>query len=137
MRTLTYLFIGILFGITMFKSEAASWFRIYEMFKFESFHMYGIIGSSLVIGIVIVQSIKRFNIKSFYGERIHFSPKAKSFSRYMFGGIIFGLGWALAGACPGPMFTLVGVGYVPVLIVIISSILGTFLYGLLRDKLPH
>tara|TARA_R110002051_G_scaffold169498_1_gene240042 strand:- start:13890 stop:14303 length:414 start_codon:yes stop_codon:yes gene_type:complete len=137
MRTLIYLAIGILFGITMFKSEAASWFRIYEMFKFESFHMYGIIGSALAIGIIVVQSIKRLKIKSFYGERIHFFPKAKSFSRYMFGGIIFGLGWALAGACPGPMFTLVGVGYVPILIVIAASIVGTFLYGILKDKLPH
>ncbi len=137
MRTVIYLFIGILFGITMFKSEAASWFRIYEMFKFESFHMYGIIGSALIIGIIVVQSIKRFKIKSFYGENIHFNPKAKSFPRYMFGGIIFGLGWALAGACPGPMFTLVGAGYVPILIVIAASIVGTFLYGLLRDKLPH
>jgi uncharacterized membrane protein YedE/YeeE len=117
MRTLIYLFIGILFGITMFKSEAASWFRIYEMFKFESFHMYGII---------VVQTIKRFKIKSFYGEIIHFNPKQKSFSRYMFGGIIFGLGSALAGACPGPMFTLLGAGFIPILVVIAASILGTF-----------
>ena len=137
MRTLIYLFIGILFGITMFKSEAASWFRIYEMFKFESFHMYGIIGSALVIGVIVVQFIKRFKVKSFYGEKISFYPKEKSFSRYMFGGIIFGLGWALAGACPGPMFTLVGVGYLPIIIVIIASIIGTFIYGLVRDKLPH
>ncbi|MDB9732504.1 YeeE/YedE thiosulfate transporter family protein [Polaribacter sp.] len=137
MRTLIYLCIGILFGITMFKSEAASWFRIYEMFKFESFHMYGIIGSALFIGIILVQSIKRFKIKSFYGEKINFSPKAKSFNRYMFGGIIFGLGWALAGACPGPMFTLVGAGYSSIFIVIIASLLGTFLYGLLKEKLPH
>ena len=121
----------------MFKSEAASWFRIYEMFKFESFHMYGIIGSALAIGIIVVQFIQRFKIKSFYGEEIKFYPKEKSFSRYIFGGIIFGLGWALAGACPGPMFTLIGVGYFPIIIVIISSIIGTFIYGLLRDKLPH
>jgi uncharacterized membrane protein YedE/YeeE len=132
-----YLFIGILFGITMFKSEAASWFRIYEMFKFESFHMYGIIGSALAIGIIVVQMIKRFNIKSFYGEEINFNTKEKTLSRYIIGGIIFGLGWALAGACPGPMFTLIGVGYFPIIIVIISSIIGTFIYGLLRDKLPH
>jgi uncharacterized membrane protein YedE/YeeE len=132
-----YLFIGILFGITMFKSEAASWFRIYEMFKFESFHMYGIIGSALAIGIIVVQMIKRFKIKSFYGEEINFNPKEKSLSRYIIGGIIFGLGWALSGACPGPMFTLIGVGYFPIIIVIISSIIGTFIYGLLRDKLPH
>ncbi|MDB9910404.1 YeeE/YedE thiosulfate transporter family protein [Flavobacteriales bacterium] len=137
MRTLMYLFIGILFGITMFKSEAASWFRIYEMFKFESFHMYGIIGSALAIGIIVVQMIKRFKIKSFYGEEINFNPKEKTLSRYIIGGIIFGLGWALAGACPGPMFTLIGVGYFPIIIVIISSIIGTFIYGLLRDKLPH
>ena len=137
MRTLMYLFIGILFGITMFKSEAASWFRIYEMFKFESFHMYGIIGSALTIGIIVVQMIKRFKIKSFYGEEINFNPKEKTLSRYIIGGIIFGLGWALAGACPGPMFTLIGVGYFPIIIVIISSIIGTFIYGLLRDKLPH
>lgn len=137
MRTLTYLFIGILFGITMFKSEAASWFRIYEMFQFDSFHMYGIIGSALVIGILVVQLIKRFNIKSFYGEKIIFNDKTKGFSRYMIGGIIFGLGWALAGACPGPMFTLIGAGYVPILVVILTSILGTFLYGILKDKLPH
>lgn len=137
MRTLIYLVIGILFGITMFKSEAASWFRIYEMFKFDSFHMYGIIGSALVIGIIVVQSIKRFNIKSFYGEKIHFYPKERSFTRYMLGGIIFGLGWALAGACPGPMFTLVGAGYVSILIVIVASLVGTFLYGRFKDKLPH
>ena len=137
MRTLIYLFIGILFGITMFKSEAASWFRIYEMFKFESFHMYGIIGSALAIGVVVVALIKRFKVKSFYGERILFIPKEKTFGRYLFGGIIFGLGWALAGACPGPMFTLVGAGYLPILLVIVMAILGTFLYGLLKEKFPH
>jgi len=135
MRTLLYLIIGILFGITMFKSEAASWFRIYEMFKFESFHMYGIIGSALLIGIAMVALIKRFNIKSIYGEKILFIPKEKTFGRYIVGGIIFGLGWALAGACPGPMFTLVGVGYVPILVVIAMAILGTFLYGILKGKL--
>ena len=137
MRTLIYLFIGILFGITMFKSEAASWFRIYEMFKFESFHMYGIIGTALGVGLLVVQVIKRYKIKSFFGDVITFPPKEKSISRYLIGGIIFGLGWALAGACPGPMFTLVGAGYAPILVVIAASLLGTFLYGLLKDKLPH
>lgn len=137
MRTLSYLLIGVVFGITMFKSEAASWFRIYEMFRFESFHMYGIIGSALIIGIVLVQLIKKVPIKSFYGETIKFVPKQKSFSRYMFGGILFGLGWALAGACPGPMFTLIGAGYLPIILVILSAMLGTFLYGLVKDKLPH
>ncbi|NNE77705.1 MAG: YeeE/YedE family protein [Pricia sp.] len=137
MRTLSYLLIGIIFGITMFKSEAASWFRIYEMFKFESIHMYGIMGSALFIGIIMIQLIKKLNIKSLYGEKINIPPKAKSFSRYMYGGIIFGFGWALAGVCPGPMYTLIGAGYIPVLIVIIAAVFGTFLYGLVRDKLPH
>jgi hypothetical protein len=137
MRTVIYLVIGILFGITMFKSEAASWFRIYEMFKFESFHMYGIIGTAVGLGVLIVWLIKKFDIKSFYGETIDFPPKAKSITRYLVGGIIFGLGWALAGACPGPMYTLVGVGVIPILVVIIASVLGTFVYGLLKDKLPH
>lgn len=137
MRTVFYLITGVFFGIVMFKSEAASWFRIYEMFKFKSFHMYGIIGSALFVGILIVQAIKRLNIKSFYGSKIDFPPKQKSFSRYMYGGIIFGLGWALAGACPGPMFTLIGAGYMPILVVIASALLGTYVYGILRSKLPH
>lgn len=121
----------------MYKSEAASWFRIYEMFRFESFHMYGIIGTALMFGIVFVYLIKKFKIKSFDGKPIIISPKDKSFYRYMFGGIIFGLGWALAGACPGPIFVLVGAGYLPILIVLVSAILGTFLYGVIKDKLPH
>lgn len=137
MRVLIYLFIGILFGITMFKSEAASWFRIYEMFRFEAFHMYGIIGSALFLGVVTIQVIKKYNIKSFYGEQIRFQPKEKGISRYLLGGIIFGLGWALAGACPGPMFTLIGAGFLPILIVILFAVLGTYLYGILKDKLPH
>ncbi|WP_430411771.1 DUF6691 family protein [Kordia sp.] len=137
MRTLVYLLIGIVFGITMFKSEAASWFRIYEMFQFDSFHMYGIIGSAFFFGVIFTQVIKRFYIKSFYGEKIKFPPKQKTFARYAIGGILFGLGWALAGACPGPMFTLLGAGFSPILIVIIASLFGTFVYGLLKDKLPH
>ena len=137
MRFFIYLGIGILFGITMFKSEAASWFRIYEMFRFESFHMYGIIGSALISGMIIIQIIKKFKVKSVFGDEILFSPKNKSFSRYIIGGIIFGLGWALVGACPGPMFVLIGAGYFPILIVIAFAMLGTFLYGVLKDKLPH
>ena len=137
MKYLGYLFIGMFFGITMYKSEAASWFRIYEMFRFDSFHMYGIIGTAVVLGIIMVAVIKKYKIKALNGAPIVFSPKDKSIPRYAIGGFIFGLGWALAGACPGPMFTLVGAGYLPLLIVIISAILGTFVYGLLRDKLPH
>lgn len=137
MRTLMYLVIGIFFGIILFKSEAASWFRIYEMFQFKALHMYGIIGSALAIGIIMIQLIKKFKIKSFYGDKITFIPKERSFKRYLFGGIVFGLGWALAGACPGPMFVLLGAGFLPIIIVIVAAIIGTFIYGLLKDKLPH
>ena len=137
MRSVLYLLIGVFFGITMFKSEAASWFRIYEMFRFDAFHMYGIIGTAVGLGVLIVWAIKKFNIRSFYGEAIVFPPKDKSIPRYAIGGLIFGLGWALAGACPGPIFTLAGAGFLPILVVFLGAMLGTFLYGLLRDKLPH
>jgi uncharacterized membrane protein YedE/YeeE len=136
-RSLTFLFIGILFGITMYKSEAASWFRIYEMFQFKSFHMYGIIGSALALGILMIQLIKRMKLRSFYGEPIEIIDKDKSFYRYSVGGVIFGLGWGLSGACPGPMFTLLGAGFLPILIVIITAVFGTFVYGKIRHKLPH
>ncbi|MEZ4802131.1 MAG: DUF6691 family protein [Gelidibacter sp.] len=137
MKYFIYLVIGIFFGIVMFKSEAASWFRIYEMFQFDSFHMYGIIGSALVLGIIGVQIIKKKDLKPLDGSKMSLNPKDKSISRYLFGGIIFGLGWALAGACPGPMYVLAGSGYYSMIIVIFGALLGTFLYGLLKDKLPH
>lgn len=137
MKSIIYLIVGVFFGIVMYKSEAASWFRIYEMFEFGSFHMYGIIGSALAIGVVGVQLIKRKQIKALNGTDMHLQPKAKSFWRYILGGILFGLGWALAGACPGPMYVLIGAGYLPILLVVGSAILGTFVYGLLKSKLPH
>lgn len=137
MRGILYLLIGIFFGVVMLKSEAASWFRIYEMFQFKSFHMYGIIGSSLVFGVIMVQLIKRLNVKTIDGNPIRFIDKDRSVARYLIGGVIFGLGWALAGACPGPMFTLVGAGFLPIVIVIIGALLGTWFYGLLKNKLPH
>jgi len=137
MKYITYLAIGIFFGIIMFKSEAASWFRIYEMFQFGSFHMYGIIGSALVLGIIGIQLIKSKNIKPINGEEMRLQPKEKGIIRYLLGGIIFGLGWALAGACPGPMYVLAGAGYVSILIVIFGAIVGTFIYGMLKDKMPH
>jgi uncharacterized membrane protein YedE/YeeE len=136
-KILSYLFIGMFFGIVMYKSEAASWFRIYEMFQFQSFHMYGIMGSALVLGILGVQLIKKNNLKSFYGEPIKFVPKDKGITRYLVGGTIFGLGWALAGSCPGPIYTLIGAGYVSIIVVLLGAILGTFIYGLIKDKLPH
>ncbi len=137
MKTLVYLIIGTFFGIIMYKSEAASWFRIYEMFEFGSFHMYGIILSAIAVGATGIWLIKRFNIKTLGGNDMHLKPKNKSFSRYAFGGILFGLGWALAGACPGPMYVLTGAGYFSIIIVVASAVLGTFVYGLLRHKLPH
>ncbi|HDZ03465.1 hypothetical protein LCGC14_0417480 [marine sediment metagenome] len=137
MKYISYLTIGIFFGIIMYKSEAASWFRIYEMFQFGSFHMYGIIGSALVIGVIGIQIIKKYNIKAIGGSEMNLHPKKKSIARYLIGGIIFGLGWALAGACPGPMYVLAGAGYSSILVVIAAAILGTFVYGLVKDKLPH
>jgi len=137
MRGIGFLLIGIFFGIILFKSEAASWFRIYEMFNFASFHMYGIIGMAVALGVVVIQLIKKFGLKSFYGVPIIIEDKEKSIKRYLIGGVLFGMGWGLAGACPGPLFVLLGAGFYPILIVLLSAILGTFLYGLLKDKLPH
>lgn len=137
MRQFFFLLIGVFFGIVMFKSEAASWFRIYEMFQFKSFHMYGIIGSALGFGVLITQGIKRFQIKSAFGEPIVIPDKTKSFYRYSIGGIIFGLGWGLSGACPGPIFTLLGAGFLSIIIVLIFAILGTWFYGMIIHKLPR
>jgi len=137
MQNILLFIIGIVFGITMFKSEAASWFRIYEMFHFQSFHMYGIIGSALFFGVIGTQLIKRLRLKSLSGETIVIPDKKFGVKRYVLGGIIFGLGWALTGACPGPMFTLVGAGVYPILVVIAAAVAGTWVYGLVKDKLPH
>jgi hypothetical protein len=137
MKYLKYLVVGVLFGILMSKSEVVSWYRIYEMFRFDSFHMYGVIGSAIVIGIIFIQLIKRTHMKSLVGKEISFTPKKRGIARYLIGGIIFGLGWALTGACPGPMFVLVGHGVGVMLVVIASATVGTFTYGVLRDKLPH
>ncbi|AYN68833.1 YeeE/YedE family protein [Euzebyella marina] len=137
MKFFKFLLVGIFFGIVLVKSEAVSWYRIFEMFKFQSFHMYGIIGSAVTLGIVFVFLIKKLKVKSIEGKEINLPPKEKSVTRYLFGGTIFGLGWALAGACPGPMYILVGTGVFSMLIVIAAAILGTFAYGVLRNKLPH
>ncbi len=135
MRLSRFILVGILFGITLYKSEAVSWFRIYEMFHFQSFHMYGIIFSAIAIGVVMVQWIK--HLKSIEGQEIVFQPKDRSFPRYIIGGFIFGLGWALAGVCPGPMFILMGSGATVLVVFLASAMFGTFAYGLLRKKLPH
>ncbi len=137
MRTAFYLLIGTFFGIVMTKSEAVSWFRIYEMFRFESFHMYGIIGTAVVCGVVGIAFAKRSGWTTIDGEAWNLKPKDFTVPRYLFGGTIFGLGWAMTGACPGPMFTLLGQGVWMIGLVILASLLGTYVYGVLRTRLPH
>jgi len=121
----------------MFKSEAASWYRIQEMFRFQAFHMYGIIGLAVAIGIPVVAIIKAKQLKDYSGQEIVFKSKSWSIPRYLIGGAIFGLGWALSGACPGPIVVNMGVGYLGYAVVLVSAVLGTLLYGVIRDKLPH
>lgn len=137
MKFLKFLFVGIFFGIVLVKSEAVSWYRIFEMFKFQSFHMYGIIGSAVVLGALSLWLIRRLNVKSTEGHTIQLPEKEKNYTANIIGGAIFGLGWALAGACPGPMYILLGTGVFSMLIVIAAATLGTFVYGLLKGKLPH
>lgn len=137
MKAIKFLLVGVLFGVVMTKAEIISWYRIYEMFHFQSFHMYGIIGSAVVLGTGITALIKKTKFKDMYGSDIQFTPKKQTIARYLLGGIIFGLGWALTGACPGPMFTLIGNGFGVIAIVIFAALIGTFTYGVLKDKLPH
>ena len=135
-HNLKYLAIGILFGIVFVKSEVVSWFRIQEMFRLQSFHMYGIIGSAVVVGMISVFLIKKFNIKTIYGEPIKFSPKTFNKGQ-IYGGLIFGFGCAMTGACPGPLFAQIGTGATVVAVTLLSAIAGTWVYGKFRDKLPH
>ncbi|AZA82901.1 transporter [Chryseobacterium lactis] len=131
-----YLAAGIIFGIIFVKAEVISWFRIQEMFRLQSFHMYGIIGSAVLVGIVSVWLIKKFNIKTIHGEPISIAPK--KFNRgQIYGGLIFGFGWAITGACPGPLFAQIGTGALAVSVTLLSAVAGTWVYGYLRDKLPH
>lgn len=135
---LKYLAIGIGFGFVLIKSEVVSWFRIQEMFRFDSIHMYGIIGLAVVVGTISVQLIKWYNVKDASGKPISIPPKDSSqVTRYLVGGTVFGLGWALLGACPGPIFALFGSGLTIMVVPIVSAILGTYVYGMLRPKLPH
>jgi len=137
MKNLKFLLVGILFGIILTKSEVVSWYRIYEMFKFQSFHMYGVIGGAVVIGIVLMQLFKKQKIKTFDGKAIEVTPREKGVSKNLIGGIIFGLGWALGGACPGPMFALIGMGVIPIVVVLFGAVLGAFAYHGIKHKLPH
>ncbi len=137
MKYAKFLIIGALFGIVLTKGEVISWYRIYEMFKFQSFHMYGVIGSAVAIGVILMILFKQGIIKSYLGENIRVAPKRKGISRNLIGGTIFGLGWALAGACPGPMFILLGRGAIAISIVILGALLGAFLYHSVKSKIPH
>ncbi len=127
---------GVLFGIILVKAEVISWFRIQEMFRLQSFHMYGVIGSAILTGMISILIIRKFNIKTIYGEAIDI-PKKKFNKGQLYGGLIFGFGWALTGACPGPLYALIGTGATVVVVALLSAIAGTWVYGLVRDRLPH
>ena len=133
---LKYLLVGTAFGIVFVKAEIISWFRIQEMFRFQSFHMYGVIGSAVLVGMISVWIIKKFKVKTIYGESIKISPK--SFNKgQIYGGLLFGLGWALTGACPGPLFAQIGTGVFVIVVTLLSAIAGTWVYGYFRERLPH
>jgi uncharacterized protein len=131
-----YILVGMLFGIILVKAEIVSWFRIQEMFRFQSFHMYGVIGSAVVVGIISIWLIKKFKVKTLHGEDIVFSPKTFSKGQ-IYGGLLFGAGWAITGACPGPLFAQIGTGATVIIVTLLSAIAGTWVYGWVREKLPH
>lgn len=135
-HNIKYLIVGILFGIVFVKAEIVSWFRIQEMFRLQSFHMYGVIGSAVIVGMLSVLAIKKFKIKTIYGETIKIAPKEFNKGQ-IYGGLLFGFGWAITGACPGPLFAQIGTGATVIIITLLSAIAGTWVYGLLRQKLPH
>jgi uncharacterized protein len=136
MKNFKYLLVGIAFGIVFVKAEIISWFRIQEMFRLQSFFMYGVIGTAVVVAMISVWLIKRFNIKTFSGEAIIFENKTFSKGQ-IFGGFVFGIGWAITGACPGPLFAQIGSGFLVVIITFLSAVLGTWIYGYFQEKLPH
>jgi len=136
LANLKYTLVGIVFGIIFIKAEIISWFRIQEMFRLDSFHMYGVIGSAVVVGMISIFLIKRFNIKTVQGEPISITPK-KFDKGKIYGGVIFGLGWAITGACPGPLFAQIGSGFLVVGVTLLSAIAGTWLYGYFQKQLPH
>jgi len=137
MRLFSFFITGIVFGIILTKSEAVSWFRIHEMFRFESFHMYGIIGVAVVVGALILAAMKRWGVKTLEGSPVSYKPMELRPTRHLLAGTVFGLGWALIGACPGPIFVLLGHGFAIMLVVLASAVLGTYTYGVIKDRLPH
>lgn len=136
MKNIKFLIVGMLFGIILIKSEVISWFRIQEMFRLQAFHMYGIIGSAILVGIISIQLIKRLQLKTINQELIVI-PDKKFHWGNVYGGLIFGLGWAITGACPGPLFAEIGSGFFVIIVTLLSAIAGTWVYGLIREKLPH
>jgi len=137
-RVLAYLLLGIVFGVVLTKSEVISWFRIQEMFRLQSFHMYGVIGSAVAVAATSVALIRRLNVRALTGEEIAIAPKAFGTGRrYWIGGTVFGLGWALTGACPGPLIALIGSGATVFVVAVLAAVAGTWLYGFLRPHLPH
>ncbi len=136
MNKLKFLIVGFFFGFVLIKAEVISWFRIQEMFRFQAFHMYGIIGVAVMVGMLSVFLIKKYNVKTLSGEEINIKPKTFSIGNII-GGLMFGLGWAMTGACPGPLYALIGSGLGVIVIVLLSAVLGTRVYGKLKDKLPH
>jgi hypothetical protein len=135
-HNIKYLIVGLLFGIVFIKAEIISWYRIQEMFRFQSFHMYGVIGSAVLVGIISILIIKKLKIKTIYGETIEFHDKTFNKGQ-VFGGLLFGFGWAITGACPGPIFAQIGSGVTVMLVTLFFAIIGTWIYGYLRNKLPH
>lgn len=133
---LKYALVGLLFGVVFIKAEIVSWYRIQEMFRFESFHMYGVIGTAVAVGVLSVYLIKHFKIKTIYGETVNFHPKEFNKGQ-IYGGLLFGFGWAMTGACPGPLFAQIGTGAFATGITLLSAIAGTYVYGLFRERLPH
>lgn len=135
-HNIKYMLVGMVFGIVFVKAEIISWYRIQEMFRLQSFFMYGVIGSAVVVGVISVWLIKKLNLKTIYGEKIAFHPKTFNKGQ-IYGGLIFGFGWALTGACPGPLFAQIGTGFTVIIVTFISALLGTWVYGMFREKLPH
>ncbi len=136
MSKIKFLLLGFIFGVILIKAEVISWFRIQEMFRFQAFQMYGIIGSAVMIGVISVFLIKKYKVKTIHGEEIKIAPKQFNKGNII-GGLIFGFGWAMTGACPGPLYALVGSGLLVIAVVLLSAIFGTWVYGCLRNKLPH
>jgi len=135
-KNLKFMIIGVFFGITLVKAEIISWFRIQEMFRFDSFHMYGVIGTAIIVGTISVFIIRQFNLKTISGQEIKIEPKTFNKGQ-IYGGLLFGFGWALTGACPGPLFTQIGCGFTVVIVTFFSAVSGTWVYGYFKDKLPH